>query len=167
LPISFASSSRYTADAAAVIVTRKSSVKITSKLALPIEIIIFVYYNFKKGVILMDISKLDKNLAVASQVTEPDLEWFNVLEQPFLVDGVYFNNDEERFLRMPREVAKTVNEGVYSLCKCTAGGSVRFKTDSSYIAISAVEPENVSSPHLTHIMKFGFDMYKDGTSGSS
>lgn len=111
----------------------------------------------------MDISKLDKNLAVAAQVTEPDLEWFNVLEAPFVVDGIYYNNDEERFLRMPREVAKTVNEGVYSLCKCTAGGSVRFKTDSSFIAISAVEPENVSSPHLTHIMKFGFDMYKDGT----
>ena len=60
---------------------------------------------------------------------------------------------------MPESVAETVSEGVLNLHAHTAGGRIRFKTDSPYIAIHA-EMNNVSKMgHFALCGSAGFDVY--------
>ena len=59
----------------------------------------------------MDITKLDKNFDLPP-LNEPDVEWFDASKAPFSLHGIYFNEEEGRFRRMPQDVADTVNPGV-------------------------------------------------------
>lgn len=83
----------------------------------------------------MDISKIDKNFEVKALTERGGLSFYDVNTPPFAVSGVFYENG--MFRRLPEAVAKSVSEGVYALHANTAGGCVRFKTDSRRIAISA------------------------------
>jgi hypothetical protein len=63
---------------------------------------------------------------------------------------------------MPEAVAKTVSEGVHFLHANTAGGRLRFKTDSSYIAISTKLDSICRMDHFPLCGTAGFDLYADG-----
>ncbi len=106
---------------------------------------------------MKDITSLDSNFKVESKLDVPDIEFYNTLQEPFKVYGVYYGKD--KFIRMPIDVAKNVNEGVYWLNFCTAGGRVRFKTDSPYVAIHAKMPPSEHSPHFAVTGRCGFDLY--------
>lgn len=103
------------------------------------------------------IQEIDKNFAVAQTVEKDDMVFCNAAEKPFRVYGVFRENGKYR--RMPAETARAVSEGVYELHANTAGGRVRFRTDSPYIAIHA-EMENVCKmPHFALTGSAGFDLY--------
>lgn len=84
----------------------------------------------------MDIRGLDANF-LKVRVKEQDVVWKNALEQPFSLHGVYYDEQEACYRRMPKAIAKEVSVGVEVLSANTAGGRLRFKTDSPYIAIRA------------------------------
>ena len=108
----------------------------------------------------MDFSKIDKNFEVKTTIDKEDIRFFNVDEEPFKVYGIFRENGKYR--RMPEAVAKSVSEGVYALHANTAGGRVRFVTDSPYVAIHA-KMENVERfPHFPLTGSAGFDVYSDG-----
>lgn len=106
---------------------------------------------------MTDISKVDKNFIVDTKIDKADIKFYNVTEAPFKVYGVYHTG--ERFVRLPGEVAKKVSNGVYSLHWHTAGGRVRFKTDSPYIAIHAKIPNPNRMSHFPLTGSTGFDLY--------
>ena len=106
----------------------------------------------------MDIRRIDKNFDTGFTPPE-DIEWFSVNEQPFSVHGVYYSEVEGLFRRLPKEVADAVNDGVSHLSKNTAGGRVRFATDSPYIAVRAEEPFEKPVPHLTVAGKCGVTLF--------
>jgi len=110
----------------------------------------------------MDLSQIDKNLAVNTAITETDIEWYDVREAPFEVCGVFYDNDEGAYLRFPRAVSKTVSPNVDALNFKTAGGRVRFKTDSDYIAIAVELPDSNRMAHMPSTGQNGFDLYKNG-----
>lgn len=62
---------------------------------------------------------------------------------------------------MPKQIAETVSEGVYSLHDNTAGGRVRFITDSPYIAIYAKMTKVGKMPHFAFTGSAAFDLYAD------
>ncbi len=107
---------------------------------------------------MSDISKIDKNFIVDTKINKPDIKFYNVNEAPFKVYGVYHTG--ERFVRMPGEVAKSVSQGVYSLHWQTAGGRVRFRTNSPYIAIHAKMPGCAKMSHFALTGSTGFDLYR-------
>lgn len=109
----------------------------------------------------MDISKLDSNLSTKCNLNKADIEWFNVKETPFVIYGLHNPRNEKQFIRMPYKVAETVNEGVKHLSTNTAGGRVRFKTDSPYIAIACEMPNICKMGHMTMCGIAGFDIYVD------
>ena len=115
-------------------------------------------------VIKMDIALIDKNLKVETNIDKENLVWFDVRKAPFKVYGLYNYKNEPIFKRMPTDVAEATNEGVAALYKNTAGGRVRFKTNSPYIAIKAVMPSKCHMPHMAMTGSAGFDLYrvKDG-----
>ena len=108
---------------------------------------------------MKDITEIDKNFKVETKIEREDIVFKNVLEAPFEVYGVFY--EDGKFRRLPEAVAKTVSEGVLGLHANTAGGRVRFKTNSPYVAIYA-QLENVCRmSHFPLTGTAGFDMYGD------
>lgn len=111
----------------------------------------------RKEKIVFDISKVDSNFEINTQINKKDIKFYNIDEAPFEIYGVLKENG--RYRRMPEDVAKTVSDGVYMLHSHTSGGRVRFATDSQYVAISAKIDSISRAPHSTLTGAAGFDMY--------
>lgn len=109
---------------------------------------------------LRDIAKIDKNFAVAEKINKPDVRFYDALEAPFVICGV--KHDGTCFRRLPKAVAETVSDRVLALSSRTAGGRVRFCTDSPYVAISAQMPLVGRMGHFALSGSSGFDLYADG-----
>ena len=106
---------------------------------------------------MKNISRIDSNFKVQTNINKDDIKFYYINQPPFEIHGVFYDNGKYR--RMPERIAKTVNGGVLALHTNTAGGRVRFKTDSSYIAIYA-KMENIGKmPHFALTGSAGFDIY--------
>ena len=109
----------------------------------------------------MKISDIDKNLAVESATGLSPIVWLDAKEAPFRVHGLAVKEKGGPFLRMPHAAAASVSEGVEWLNNHTAGGRIRFRTDSPWIAMRAVMPDNATMPHITMLGQSGFDLYQN------
>lgn len=109
----------------------------------------------------MDISEIDKNFKIA-RVTEKDVKWLCALDTPFSAHGVFYDYNNKEYRRMPKEIADKVSDGVAYLARNTAGGRLRFKTNSKYVAVKVRAPYTVPAHHMTPILQFGFSLYADG-----
>lgn len=109
----------------------------------------------------MDISKIDSNFKT-QVVDEPDIVWHDPRVLPFSIHGVYFSNEENKYVRMPKSVAEQTSEGVLSLYTHTAGGRLKFKTNSPYIAIKSINSNHGVMPHLTIVGTYGYSIYING-----
>ena len=106
----------------------------------------------------MEIEKIDKNFLAKRNIPEI-ARICDVKNAPFEINGVFFADGH--FVRMPEEDAKKVNEGVYGLYACTAGGRVRFSTDSEFIALIADLNSVFPMGHAPYVLSAGFDIYRD------
>lgn len=110
---------------------------------------------------MSDISKIDKNFEVKAVEVGQETVFFNCLEEPFKVYGLILPKDEtDVFCRMPLSVAEATSEGVVPLSHHTAGGRVKFKTNSPYVIIRSKQPAIGRMAHFTLCGSGGFDMYK-------
>ena len=103
------------------------------------------------------ISKIDKNFEIKSELDLPNLRYYSALEKPFGLYGVFY--EDGRFRRLPADFAKSINENIVRLHTHTAGGRIRFRTDSSFVAIKAVMPQIGRMPHFALTCSAGFDLY--------
>ena len=110
----------------------------------------------------MDIKKIDKNFDTTFEAPS-DLEWFSVRELPFSVHGVFYSEEEGLFRRLPKDIADATNDGVSYLSKHTAGGRVRFATDSPYVAVHVEEPYEDPFSHMTIVGKCGLSVFSNNT----
>jgi len=83
----------------------------------------------------------------------------DVREDPFTVYGLYHYRQEPVFRRLPQSVAMQANEGVQTLHTNTAGGRVKFKTNSKTITIQCDMPSLCDMPHMPRCGSSGFDLY--------
>ena len=109
---------------------------------------------------------VDPNMIVSATIGDVDVVWHDVRTAPFSLHGFYEPLREPIFHRMPADVAEATSEGVAKLERESAGGRVRFSTDSPYVAIRAKYRAVGRSSHLTLISSAGFDLYVDGEFGS-
>ncbi len=109
----------------------------------------------------MRIEDIDKNLVVETTITEPDIVWFDAKEAPFEIFGVQYDAAQGCYVRIPQKTAEGISVHVSgSLNRCTAGGRVRFRTDSPYIAIRAVMANGNPMCHMPLTGQSGFDLYR-------
>ena len=109
------------------------------------------------------LEEIDENFKVETKLQKDNIKFYSARREPFSIHGLTYENG--KFRRMPESIAKGVSEWVGYLHSNTAGGRVRFKTNSSYVAISA-KMENIGKmDHFAITGSAGFDMYvnKDGT----
>ena len=115
---------------------------------------------------MKDISTIDKNLKVESDIREDGIVWFDVKDAPFSIFGMMYDQAQGCYVRMPQAVADKVSEGVANLNRQTAGGRVRFKTDSPFIGMKAEMDHTYMMPHMPLAGQSGFDLYRDTAQGS-
>lgn len=110
----------------------------------------------------MNIAEVDKRFAVETKIEREGLCFFHAEDKPFKIYGVF--REGEKFRRIPEEVAKEVNPGVNLLHTNTAGGRIRFVTDSPFVAIKAkIVP--TKRPHIALSGSCGFDMFYECKGG--
>ena len=91
----------------------------------------------------------------------PDVVFKCCFENPFSLHGFCKPYELNEFLRLPKEIdgGQNVLERLKELSKCTAGGRVRFKTNSPYVAISEKLNDPVPLVHMSSTGVMGFDMF--------
>lgn len=107
----------------------------------------------------MKIEEIDKNLRVETALGRDDIVFSDVKNEPFRVYGLYNYKNEPRFIRMPAAVAEAVSPEVAGLAYNTAGGRVRFSTDSPFIAIRCKMKHVSYYPDMPLSGSSGFDLY--------
>ncbi|MCI8599997.1 MAG: hypothetical protein HFE45_00155 [Oscillospiraceae bacterium] len=107
----------------------------------------------------MKLTEIDQNFQLKTAITEPDIVWLDIKKTPFAISGIFYE-EGRGFLRMPQQTAEQVSEGVAGLNADTAGGRVRFRTDSPFIAIEAQMAVQDLMPHFTRLGQSGFDLYR-------
>ena len=106
----------------------------------------------------IDITKIDKNFKSSGADFE-NTTTYNAMSEPFEIKGVYF--DDEKFVRMPKEIAKNVNDSVAALYSNTSGGRIRFRTDSVKITLTVLMPSVCNFAHMPKSGTSSFDLYAD------
>ena len=106
----------------------------------------------------MKITEIDKNFAVETNIKRDNVVFYNIDDEPFRIYGVY--RDGDKYRRLPSEVAsQTVDDRVAALSMNTAGGRVRFVTDSPYVIVKVFSPAPDPVPHFALCGMAGVDMY--------
>ncbi len=99
---------------------------------------------------------IDRNFVVPGQIDVTGLTFYRIPQVPFRLYGLAY--DGATFRRMPEEAARQVSEKLLRVHTHTAGGRVRFVTDSARVAIR-VSCEAVRMPHFPLTATAGFDLY--------
>ena len=106
---------------------------------------------------MKNISQIDRNFEVKTSLNIENIRFYDLNDERISLYGVFYENGKYR--RLPESVAKTVNDGVYNLHIHTAGGRIKFVTDSRFVAIKAVMPDIGKMPHFALTGSAGFDLY--------
>ena len=107
---------------------------------------------------MTDFSAIDPNFRVESTFEEDGLAFFDASKPPFSLHGLL--QEEGCFRRLPPSVAQATSEEVALLSLHTAGGRVRFCTDSPVIAIRAEMHAIEKMPHFALTGSGGFDLFE-------
>lgn len=105
----------------------------------------------------MDLQAMKEKFEKISELEKDDVVFHAIHDRPFRVYGLFHKDGKYR--RLPEEVAKTGHETVLEHHACTAGGRLRFQTDSPYIAIAAKLPTVGRMAHFAMTGSAGFDLY--------
>ena len=107
---------------------------------------------------MADISNIDKNFKIETNIQKDDLKFIDSQSDCFDIYGVMCTDG--KYHRLPFDVAKNTNDGVNHLHTYTAGGRIRFKTNSSYVVVNAgISSGSGKMSHITMVGSSGFDMY--------
>lgn len=105
----------------------------------------------------MDIAQIDRNFAVQTSLDIENITFYDAKDDRFSLYGVFY--EDGMYRRLPESVAQTVSEKVHALHSHTAGGRLKFRTNSSFVAIKAVMPTIGKMPHFALTGSAGFDLY--------
>ena len=107
---------------------------------------------------MTDFYNIDPNFKVEPCFSQDGLVFFNAAQPPFSLHGL--RHEEGCYRRLPRQVAQAVSEEVAHLSLHTAGGRLRFVTDSKRIAIRAAMHTIEKMPHFALTGSGGFDLFE-------
>lgn len=96
---------------------------------------------------------------ISTGIEKEGIRFYDIEKSPFRIYGIF--REGEMYRRMPEAVAKTVSDAVLRLSSNTAGGRVRFMTDSPYVAIHAEYGKLYKADHFPFTGSIGFDLYSD------
>lgn len=113
----------------------------------------------------MKIAEIDKNFVTKEAVTKDGLTEYTIPHEKFSLYGVFYDEKEGCFARMDLSVANGVNDGVRYLCKHTAGGRLRFSTNSKTFKLTATYTYLWVMEHMPMVGSCGFTLFEEGENG--
>ncbi|NMO95255.1 hypothetical protein HII30_05560 [Paenibacillus lemnae] len=104
------------------------------------------------------LAECDPNLKPGRKV-EGTLKWHSPLDQPFHIAGFGWFAGERKYRRLPTLAEGMVPEAVDRLANHTAGGQVRFRTDSTSLSVRVKLKGKAHLPHMAPTGQCGVDCY--------
>lgn len=102
--------------------------------------------------------KLDPNMAI-HKADVNGIVWFNAREEPFNLVGFEWIKQDHIYRRLPVHPDWEIRDAVDQLANNTAGGQVRFSTDSKRILVKVELSEKSGMYHMPATGQSGFDLY--------
>lgn len=107
----------------------------------------------------MDIIAIDPNFTPKTLPADMQAEFHSVTEAPFCIEGLPFRKNGEFYRLDDRLREDQVNPGVPELAHHTAGGAVRFITDSPFLLLHAKLSYSCDWNHMPRTGAGGADLY--------
>lgn len=108
----------------------------------------------------VDITKYDADFKASDAFGDREVVLTSCRKPPFSVHGLF--HDGEHFRRLPKDFAESMGEGIAWFSKNSAGGRIRFRTDSPFVAIHLVGLYLYRGKHFAPTGSAGVDLYADG-----
>ncbi|MFC0210901.1 SGNH/GDSL hydrolase family protein [Paenibacillus chartarius] len=102
--------------------------------------------------------QLDPNMRIV-EGSESPAAWYRPTEEPFHVAGFAWLRQDGRYRRLPTAPAWPVPAAVDALANCTAGGQIRFRTDSASLSVKVKLAGAADMYHMPATGQCGFDCY--------
>lgn len=102
--------------------------------------------------------KFDPNMAL-KEVDSSEIIWFDPHEPPFDLAGFAWIEEDSVYRRLPLNPEWTIRKEVDELANHTAGGQIRFSTDSRKILLKVELRERSGMYHMPATGQSGFDLY--------
>ncbi len=113
----------------------------------------------------MGIEKIDSNFATAQITAEGEKVLYTLPCAPFDLYGVFFDEKNQRFVRMDLDVAQNVSDKVCHLSKHTSGGRVRFSTDSTFFGVTVTYDAFNRMSHMPLLGSSGMTLLEEKENG--
>lgn len=102
-------------------------------------------------------------LLVLALLQEPELRRIPFPDPRIEVHGLpWFQEEAPVLRRLPERMKEKLRKPVWDLAQHPSGGRLRFRTDSTRVAISAQSADAGTMHHMTLVGQSGFDCYADG-----
>ena len=96
---------------------------------------------------------------------EGDRVHYSLPHSAFSLYGIFYDEKEKRFVRMDLSIADSVSEGVGTLSRHTAGGRLRFATDSSVLQLTVKYDFLWLMSHMPLTGSSGFSLFEETDKG--
>jgi len=103
--------------------------------------------------------KLDRNMQVAQAPGLADLAWHCPKDPPFHLAGFAWFTTDRLYRRMPVHPPEPIPPAVDQLANATAGGQIRFRTNSTKVAVRVKLAGPANMTHMPATGQCGFDIY--------
>lgn len=113
----------------------------------------------------MGIEKIDSNFAEKKVTAEGELLRYRIPSDCFDLYGIWFDEKQDRFVRMDLDVAQSVSDKVCHLAKHTSGGRIRFSTDSAYFGVEVTYESFTRFSHMPLLGSCGMTLLEERDNG--
>ena len=114
----------------------------------------------------MKIEKIDKNFSLREKIDiEGDRVHYSLPHSAFSLYGIFYDEKEQCFARMNCAIADSLGEGIGTLSRHTAGGRLRFATDSSVLQLTVKYDFLWLMSHMPLTGSSGFSLFEETEKG--
>lgn len=106
----------------------------------------------------LDIQKIDKFMNI-TEAQSSNIKWLSPRSEPFVITGFPWIEKDRVYRRLPLKPNYEIPKNVDLLADCTAGGQIRFRTDSKSIQIKVKLTGVANMNHMPATGQCGFDCY--------
>lgn len=106
----------------------------------------------------LDLSEIDEYMSIKS-VNTKGIRWHEPKDEHFQLLGFKWYEKEGIYRRLPKKPVHGIPYKVDRLANATAGGQIRFKTNSKRILLRAKLASGKTMSHMADSGRAGFDLY--------
>ncbi|MCZ2152368.1 MAG: SGNH/GDSL hydrolase family protein [Bryobacterales bacterium] len=101
--------------------------------------------------------------ALTSLFAQSELRWVTVPSAPLEIDGLpWIAENGGELIRLPKRLKEEYRKPVWNLAQSPSGGRIRFRTNSSTLAIRLEYPSPPGMRNMHAFGQTGVDLYLDG-----